>query len=74
MIPKANLLPVLNLPLVSMTPWQFATGINDTGSKFVPGAIDTGGAPLAANISVNLNKKIGNGPNGILRGLGETGT
>ncbi len=44
---------------------KFATGVNATYGN------DTGGAPWAANISANL-EKIRNGPNGILRGLGET--
>ncbi len=54
--------------------WLFATGINDTGGKFAPGASDTGGAPWAENISANLKKKFKYGPNGILRGFGETDT
>jgi hypothetical protein len=53
-----------------LIPWQFATGIIDTGgkfatvsatpaekmAKFAPGVVDTGGAPLLANISVNFQK------------------
>ncbi len=39
--------------------------------SFAIGVNDTGGQPLAANISANF-RKIRNGPNGILRGLGET--
>jgi hypothetical protein len=42
--------------------FSFATGVNNTG-----------GAPSAANISANFRKN-SNGPNGILRGLGETGS
>ncbi len=41
--------------------FPFATGVND----------DTGGAPWAVNIS-GIFEKIRNGPNGILRGSGET--
>jgi hypothetical protein len=40
--------------------WQFATGINNTsktGGKFATGAIDTGGQPSVANISVKFSKK-----------------
>jgi hypothetical protein len=48
---------------------KFAAGVVDTGGKFATGVVDTGGQPWAANISP---KKIRNGPNGILRGLGET--
>jgi hypothetical protein len=37
------LIPMANLPPMSTTPWwQFATGINDTGSKFAT-VSDTGG-------------------------------
>ncbi len=50
---------------------KFAAGVVDTGGKFATGVLDTGGQPLAANISANL-EKIRNGPNGILKGLGET--
>ncbi len=55
---------------------KFATGAVDTGGKIAAGVVDTGvvdtgGQPLAANISANF-RKIWNGPNGILRGLGET--
>jgi hypothetical protein len=35
--------PVANLPPVSLIPWQFATGVVDTGSKFAAGIVDTGG-------------------------------
>ncbi len=38
----------------------FATGVIDTGPSW------------AANMSTTFQKKIGNGPNGILRGLGKT--
>jgi hypothetical protein len=42
---------------------KFATGVNDTGGKFAAGINDT--AP-------RIFEKIQNGPNGILRGWGET--
>jgi hypothetical protein len=38
---------------------------------FAAGVVDTGGAPLLANIS-RIFEKIWNGPNGILWGWGET--
>ncbi len=34
-------------------PYYFA----DTGGKFATGVVDTGGAPLLANISANFRKK-----------------
>jgi hypothetical protein len=39
----------------------FATGVSDTGGKFAAGVIDP-----------RIFEKLRNGPNGILRGLGET--
>ncbi len=50
---------------------NFSAGVVDTSGKFATGVVDTGGQPLAANTSANF-RKIRNGPNGILRGLGET--
>ncbi len=50
---------------------NFAASVVDTGGKFAMGVVDTGGQPWAANISANFRKNR-NGPNGILRGLGET--
>jgi hypothetical protein len=41
--------------------FSFATGVNDTG-----------GQAWAWNISANFTEKFRNGPNGILRGWGET--
>jgi hypothetical protein len=49
----------------------FATGVIYTGGKFAAGVVDTGGAPLLANIP-RIFEKIRNGPNGILWGWGET--
>ena len=51
---------------------KFSAGVIDTGGKFATSVVDTGGQPWAANIFANLRKKIQNGPNVILRGLGET--
>jgi hypothetical protein len=34
---------------------KFATGV-DTGGKIAAGVVDTGGQPLAANISANFRK------------------
>ncbi len=59
-----SLTPVANLPPVSTTLLKLV-------AKFATGVVDTGGQPLAANISANF-RKIRNGPNGILKGLGET--
>ncbi len=50
---------------------NFAAGVVATGGKFATGVVDTGGQPWAAIISANF-RKIRNGPNGILRALGET--
>jgi hypothetical protein len=60
----------------------FATGVVDTGGKFAAGVVDTGGnlppvslipvVNLELRISPRIFEKIRNGPNGILRGLGET--
>jgi hypothetical protein len=35
---------------------KFAAGVADTGGKFATGVVDTGGAPLLANISANFRK------------------
>jgi hypothetical protein len=61
---------------------KFASGVVDTGGKFATGVVDTGGylPPVSLTPVVNLELrisprifgKIRNGPNGILRGLGET--
>ena len=61
---------------------KFAAGVVDTGGKLATGVVDTGGnfAPVSLIPVVNLElrisprifEKIRNGPNGILRGLGET--
>jgi hypothetical protein len=40
---------------------KFAAGVadtGDTGGKFATCVVDTGGAPLLANISANLKKKL----------------
>jgi hypothetical protein len=56
--------------------WYLATGVNDTGGKFAAGVNDTGGnlPPVSTELrkSPRIFEKIRNGPNGILRGLGET--
>ncbi len=36
---------------------NFAAGVFDTGGKFATGVVDTGGQPLAANISPKFSKK-----------------
>ncbi len=52
---------------------KFATGVVDTGGKFATGVADTGGqVNLELRISPRIFEKIRNGPNGILRGWGET--
>jgi hypothetical protein len=60
-----RLTPVANLPPVSPVPEEpvakFAAGVVDTGDKFATGVVDTGvvdtgGAPLFANISANYKK------------------
>ncbi len=60
----------------------FATGVLDTGGNFAAGVVVTSGkfATVVADTVVNLElrisprifEKIPKGPNGILRGLGET--
>jgi hypothetical protein len=69
-------IPAANLPPVSTTlaklVAKFAAGVVvNTGGKFAAGVVVTGGAPWLANISANF-RKIRNGRNGILWGLGET--
>jgi hypothetical protein len=54
---------------------KFATGVNDTGGQFLPPVLLvllTPVANLELRISPRIFEKIRNGPNGILRGLGET--
>ncbi len=66
-----SLTPVANLPPVSTTlaklvtkfaaGGKFAAGVVDTGGNFADGVVDTGvvdtgGAPLLANISANFRK------------------
>jgi hypothetical protein len=47
----------------------------DTGGKFATGVNDTGEpANLELRISPRIFEKIRNGPNGTIRGLGETGS
>jgi hypothetical protein len=50
---------------------NFAAGVVDTGGKFATGIVDTGGQPLSCEYLRAFSKKIRNGLNGILRGLGE---
>jgi hypothetical protein len=50
---------------------KFAAGVVDTGGKFAAGVVDTE-VNLELRISPRIFEKIRNGPNGILRGLGET--
>ena len=49
-MPPISLTPVANLPLVSTTLAKLV-------AKFAAGVVDTGGAPLLANISANFRKK-----------------
>jgi hypothetical protein len=59
---------VANLPPVSTTPaapvakfaagGKLAIGVVDTGSKFATSGVDTGGAPLLANIFANFQKNL----------------
>jgi hypothetical protein len=61
---------------------NFATSVVDTGGNFAPGVVDTGGnlppvslipvVKFEPRISPRIFEKIRNGPNGVLRGLGET--
>jgi hypothetical protein len=56
---------------------KVATGVVDTGGNFAAGDVDTGGKiatgiNLELRISPRIFEKIRNGPNGILRGFGET--
>jgi len=44
---------------------KFAAGVVDTGGKFATGVVEL-------RISPRIFEKNQNGPNGILRGLGET--
>jgi hypothetical protein len=69
-LPPVSLTTVANLPPVSTTlvklVAKFAAGVVDTGGNFAAGFIDTGGQPP------RIFKQIRNGPNGIIRGLGES--
>jgi hypothetical protein len=47
---------------------NFAAGVVDAGGKFATGVV----VNLELRISPRIFEKIRNGPNGILRGLGET--
>ncbi len=53
---------------------KFATGVDDTGGKFAAGVNDTGVIDTGGKKwdQYQAAEKIRNGPNGILRGLGET--
>ena len=64
---------------------KFAAGVVDTSGNFAAGVVDTGGkfatsvvesliplVHLYLRISLRIFEKIGNGPNGILWGWGET--
>jgi hypothetical protein len=42
-VPLVSLKPVANLRRCQLHLWQIATGINNTGGKFVTGVYDTGG-------------------------------
>jgi hypothetical protein len=48
-LPPVSLIPVANLPPVSTTLLKLV-------AKFAAGVVDTGGQPLAANISANFRK------------------
>jgi hypothetical protein len=71
-----------SFPSVVDTGGKFATGVNDTGGKFatfmiedflhLPPVSTTPVANLELRISPRIFEKIRNGPNGVLRGLGET--
>ena len=85
-MPPVFLTPVANLPPVSTTlvklVAKFAAGVVDTSGKFATGVVDTGSkfalvslipvVNLELRISPRIFEKIRNGPNGVLRGLGET--
>ncbi len=49
---------------------KFFTGVVDTAEQFIAGVVDTG--DKYSFVSANFRKKIQNGPNGILGGLGDT--
>jgi hypothetical protein len=82
-LPSSSLSGICSLILFQL----FATGVNDTGSKFAAGFVDTGGnlppvsvTPVAnlppvvhlnVQISPRIFEKIRNDPNVIIRGLGE---
>jgi hypothetical protein len=63
-------LPPVSTTLLKLV-GKFAAGVVDTGGKFATGVVDTGGQPLAVNIP-RIFVKIRNGPNSILKSLGET--
>jgi hypothetical protein len=48
-LPSVSLIPAENLPPVSTT-------LTNLVAKFAAGVVDTGGAPLLANISANFRK------------------
>jgi hypothetical protein len=51
---------------------KFATVVNDTAGKFATGVSLTPVANLELRISLQIFEKNRNGPNGIIRGFGET--
>ncbi len=57
-LPPVSLIPVVNLPPVSLTPVANLPPVSTTlaklVAKFAAGVVDTGGAPLLANISANF--------------------
>ncbi len=69
-----SLTPAANLPPVSLTQVENLPPVSTTllklVAKFDAGVVDTGGQ-LSLQISPRIFEKIRNGPNGILRGLGE---
>jgi hypothetical protein len=64
---KHPIIPLANLPPVSLNQWQvryrvvdtsdkFSAGVIDKGGNFAADVVDTGGAPWIANISANFRK------------------
>ncbi len=67
-----SLTPVANLPLVSLIPAEILLPVSLTLVANLPPVLLILVVNLELRISPRIFEKIRNGPNGILRGLGET--
>ncbi len=71
-MPPASLIPVANLPPVSFIPAAKLPPVSTTPAANLPPVSLNPVVNLELQISPRIFEKIRNGPNGILRGLGET--